>query len=498
VSLPESITAGLVGHRDAHAALHQRFNDEPDAKFFGATGDGTTDDSAAIADALAEAAGGTLVFSPGIYVLTNVTVPANTTIVLARGATLKLKGSSSLHGLNVSNAGVSIFGPGTLDGNRANQSSNVMPIYISAASVTVDGVTVTGSKYHGIHAEACSGLRIKNCYVTASTNTGIYVDPTSAAISDILIANNTVDRSAEVAATIAGEGIQCYSDGTYTMRYLCVEGNHVIMPTSPTAEVAPISVVRASYSAVTGNIVSGGQLGITLDVCTFTAMTGNSAYNQSNYCLELADCLNCSATGNTADCNSLATRGIALTGTGAGSFYNTIAGNTVKAPTVWGISVGAGGSNTFSGNTVHLSGTTDVNGIQIYESSHNTVTGNTVIDAFGDNKGIVLTAGSATSCSDNTVTGNNVFCTTGDAASRGIRITCAHASGHCDRNVIVGNNVRGNNGTGSHGVSLAVTAGGGTIDKTLVGGNVLTNVATAISETSTTNTLLSGTTWNQV
>lgn len=100
----------MNAHNQWHDTLHRKANQMLDVKDFGATGDGVTDDTEAIQEAL-DAANGVVTFPPGAYLVTTVTIPTRTAlfgygatlISDANGPTVSLAGTRdvSWNGLNV-------------------------------------------------------------------------------------------------------------------------------------------------------------------------------------------------------------------------------------------------------------------------------------------------------------------------------------------------------------------------------------------------------------
>lgn len=125
----------------------------------GVIGDGSTDNTSAIQTLLNDNAGvGALYFPNGIYVTNALTIPSNTIIWL--DGTLKLKdgaNSQLLYALTKEN--ITIFGNGTLDGNKANQNSQlaISCILFGDASdtqynvnnVLIDGITIKNALFWG-------------------------------------------------------------------------------------------------------------------------------------------------------------------------------------------------------------------------------------------------------------------------------------------------------------------------------------------------------------
>jgi hypothetical protein len=107
---------------------------------YGATGDGATDDTTAIAAAITAAAinGGAVYFPAGTYIVSGLTM-ASGVYLAADGATIKLKSSSNAHLLDFTDvAGSGILGTLTLDGNKAGQGVAALDlkanIFISGAA----------------------------------------------------------------------------------------------------------------------------------------------------------------------------------------------------------------------------------------------------------------------------------------------------------------------------------------------------------------------------
>lgn len=89
---------------------------------FGATGDGTTDDSAAVTDAIATVPAGTQIYFPeGTYILDAIVVNRDVGFKLHPKAILKHKANATGNMISYTAPCTGVFEGGTLDGNKDNQ-----------------------------------------------------------------------------------------------------------------------------------------------------------------------------------------------------------------------------------------------------------------------------------------------------------------------------------------------------------------------------------------
>jgi polygalacturonase len=187
---------------------------EFDVRVFGAKGDGSAKDTAAIQKAIDTAAaqgGGTVLLPPGKYVSGTIHLKSNITFYLANGATLLASTDNNdfdpyetlpfksvsdnettyfHYGLvtaeNVHH--IAIVGQGVIDGNRPRRrgpktvaiklcqyvtirgitvqnSPNYSISFWGSDYIDVDGVTVLNGYADGIDPDACRYVRISNCYI---------------------------------------------------------------------------------------------------------------------------------------------------------------------------------------------------------------------------------------------------------------------------------------------------------------------------------------------
>lgn len=153
----------------AIAELLAATTDVENVRSWGAKGDGVTLDRIAVQNAFTAAAGGAVVVPPGTYILQGaVTVPSNTSIYLARGATLKLSGSVDAHVLRATSAvsGVYIYGGGCIDGTGAT-TANCIDL-AGATDVVIENIELKNAARAGINVTTATrlqlrGLRIHDC-----------------------------------------------------------------------------------------------------------------------------------------------------------------------------------------------------------------------------------------------------------------------------------------------------------------------------------------------
>jgi len=181
------------------------FDDVIDVKLYGATGNGTDDDYAAIMTALAALPnGGMLYFPPGTYIISQcILLPVdNLYLKGARGAVIKLKAGAV----------------GTL-------THGSMISFFQKLNITIEGLEIDGNKANndindnygnGINCYDSQRVRILNNYVHDCPRDGISlsdytrINPgTAIGLEDILVSGNLVLRSGSTSQTTGGEGILC-------------------------------------------------------------------------------------------------------------------------------------------------------------------------------------------------------------------------------------------------------------------------------------------------
>jgi parallel beta-helix repeat protein len=195
---------------DLSPAVQSTLSQVINVRSYGATGDGSTNDTDAFNRALVAAAGAMLFIPQGTYILTPsnlATIPADTKIVGAgMGNTiLKLPNGFNASGdlfqiVSVSNVEVSGL---TLDGNRANQSgsSKQYGFYLSSStncsvhnicsihwtgdgiqlyndtSCTVRDCFASDNGYHGFEVEQCVNCTIQACRGSDNSVHGLIITP---------------------------------------------------------------------------------------------------------------------------------------------------------------------------------------------------------------------------------------------------------------------------------------------------------------------------------
>lgn len=118
------------GHDAAHRALHDRLRRFIYAPDFGAVGDGVTDNTMMLQNAINRAEGGLVLLPPGLFITGGLTLPSGITLCGSGDATvLKLKDSANialLRNSNVTAGNTDIhIRDLTLEGNRLNQARAV-------------------------------------------------------------------------------------------------------------------------------------------------------------------------------------------------------------------------------------------------------------------------------------------------------------------------------------------------------------------------------------
>ena len=329
------------------------------AQAFGATGDGVTDDGAAIQAALdkaAEIGGGTVVLPDGVYVAEGLTVPSNVTLASV-GGTLKLKASSLTYLLETETSGEnSVIRDITLDGNAANVSaSNPLVVLrgngakaldINLYDANYDGIVVaTGSTRvsisrvriyeknetvstgrHGVQVNGGTYVTVSGCHIRKTTaspidaggtdilitgnvceNTGQDLSAYDAANVRITVSDNIIDTSANNGIHVGGTDVVVSGN---TVKGVAAQG--ILVQCSPNSD--PEFDVGA---VVSGNIVfdtDGVSSGAGISVYRYSqfSVTGNVVRAANTHAIHVIECDEGAVSGNTV--TTAASEGIFLIG----------------------------------------------------------------------------------------------------------------------------------------------------------------------------------------
>lgn len=345
---------------------------------YGATGDGVTDDTAAL---LAARDSGSLeVRVPaGTYVVTTLTLNvAGQSWVLLPGAVIKLKPATSASGIvKVTAAGVRLSG-GKVDGNlSSNTYAYCYGVEVSAADVTVAGVEVTATTAGGVSlVSGATGCLVRDCYLhdtgtTSTIGTGILV---SGATRCRVIGNRCEDNG------VYGTGDQTYDGNGIYLAGGDLDGYNVVEGNTTRRNARRGIKVQERAATITGNSLCGDSSGIGVTVApsptsTPTTITGNTIRSTAKVGLQLDNCAFVTVTGNTiSDTTDHAVS--------AASTCNNVvfAGNTVLRSARHGLNLVGITDWNISGNLIVDCGTglSERFGINLNGTYRVAITGNTV------------------------------------------------------------------------------------------------------------------------
>ena len=299
-------------------------------KDYGALGDGETDDTAAIQRALDTGAGKQVLVPAGTYKVRPLWERTSTTLRLDPGARLLLAAGSNANLITVTASGASVVGSGTLDGNRATQTQGAAISIGGAGNVTVRDVRIVNTAKCGIYAANAANLTISGVWVSGTGYIGIFAEATTGPLTNLVIENSRVDRTAE-GPSITESGIVVRHSSTTNVVGVRVSGNTVVMPKAPVdVNAVGMEIYGGAQGAVVrDNITAGGSIGITLAGTTNGSVTGNTVSEARWYGIEVAHASVASTvSSNMVQCIGYTQEGIVLDDASAGGdvFGNTISG----------------------------------------------------------------------------------------------------------------------------------------------------------------------------
>lgn len=230
---------------------------------------GGIDDTASIDIARTSAGvGGMLLFSPGVYIVSGLTASvANQSWALGGGSTLKLKNASNTPVIDVTANGVVIEGGGTIDGNRANQTSTIpgQTAGVRAVSVTktiVQDLTIQNCFTQAVYGDAVTRIRVRRndisgCCQVNTNDKAIYIFPVAGIGIGIDITDNVVDGTGFANGCI---GIASATAGR-TMSRIRIKGNDCLPGNAGATPTLAIELFTSAgaiqHATVTDNHVLG-------------------------------------------------------------------------------------------------------------------------------------------------------------------------------------------------------------------------------------------------
>lgn len=420
-------------------------------KTYGAVGDGVTNDTAAIAAAVAALASGqTLYFPPGVYLTDQV---------------------------NVSTAKLHFYGSGATIKQRVN--TNYLLIYVTADDFTLERLTLDGggsafqNSFVGmLKGQEVDRLTILDCAFQNTGDTGVQLSGGS----DRLRVDRCVFNACEF------NGLYTNTDGLGTSYRTQISNCHFYGFTAnsssglriagtPTYPVVDASVVNCTFTdtadAIQGIDFFGGGIGVRVTGCTFnggvwgvsfgsatdSVLSNNTVRGVTTYALEFAEastyggCVRCVISGNTIDGEDALANGV-LVGRGED---NIVSNNIITGGTAAGSSKGihcTSQSCVITGNRVDHFG----NLVYLADADNFTLSGNNLSTPYAGH--IAVYASSTVPVTRGVIQGNTI---SGVSPSNKI-IDIYSATGSVSNVDVSGNNTSdGSSGGGYQSIEISGT-----------------------------------------
>jgi len=228
---------------------------------FGATGNGSTDDSSAIQNTIDEAlkdSKGILYFPPGVYIIGSTPKITDSLMVIGSSSSsvLKAKASTNVNCLQITQADNVTICDLEIDGQRDTQSGNIE--YTTRI---------------GIYVNNCKNVSIKNCYIHDTFGSGILIDDST----DIIVDSNRLHNSSDNLIFL-----RPWSSGTNKGCIRATISNNIV----DNSNHYGICALHSDYISIVGNITfENGQYdqsqgyGIDLESSRYCTIQGNITHD---------------------------------------------------------------------------------------------------------------------------------------------------------------------------------------------------------------------------
>jgi parallel beta-helix repeat protein len=414
---------------------------------FGATGDGTTDDSSAISAAATAASGKRLYFPTGTYIGTNISLPGD--VEVYGKATLKLKQQASLTldpFFRLTAANVSFEGL-TFDGNKASQPSDGF-----SDSWNTGGNNTGKSNRAAIYGDnsgtgyTIENVQVRGCHFKNQWGSSVALRNVSTVIID---GNTFEDCNFECAFLYAAGATR--NTGARIVNNICTSIG------SGDGTINANAFVTTQYDGV---------------VCS-----NNQAYTIERNLLKMEDCTRCSIVGNVLDTNTVTSFNCLQVQTGGVDIV--VVGNVFKNVQrgIYMECTGTLSDVVIEGNTVEggIATSSTPDGITVIGGERVTIANNTIRET--ERHGILI------SDSTQVVVANNNISANASQALQGVAIYGVYTANGSDISItgnVIGTGFEGADATGSGAISIE--ASGFTISRCVIRGNFVRTLSATSTE----------------